>query len=158
MEKFIFWKRKPFSRTYTLLTNDAIVGQLTTGMWGNKANGEYGNLKVTFVVKGIFNRPMYFLNRETGELMGSAKFYLWRRRGIITLADHSEYIMRYWNIWRSRWTISDSNEILINYVKSFLKGNITTETDNGLLILAGLYMNHYLTTRYGNHGQSSFII
>lgn len=152
MEKFIFWKRKPFSRTYTLLSDDSIVGRLTFGMWSHKANGEYGDLKVTFIVKGFFNRPIYIFNRETGELAGSAKFNLWRRKGIITLSDHSEYLMRYWNIWRSRWTISDSNRILINYSKGFLKGNITSETDNDLLILTGLYINHYLTSRNGNHG------
>jgi len=152
MEKLIYWKRQYFGRTYTIFNEDAILGQLSIGLFGKNANGEYGDLKVMFSIKGIFNRPMYIINRETGELMGSAKFNFWRRKGIITLADHSEYILRYWNIWRSRWAISDSNGIQINYSKRFLKGNITTMTDNGLLILTGLFMNHYLANRNGNNG------
>jgi hypothetical protein len=152
MEKIIYWKKQPFTRTYNIVSDGNIAGQLEINMFGHKANGVYGDLKLTFAVKGWFNRIIYILNQGTGELMGSARLNFWRRKGYINLVDHSEYFMKYLNIWRNKWIINNYNGAQqISFTKKFLKGYICSETENGLLILTGLFINQYLTAKKNNY-------
>jgi hypothetical protein len=47
----------------------------------------------------------------------------------------------------TRWSVSDINEVLINYHSSAFKGTIDSFSDNAVLILAGLFIRNYFKQR-----------
>ena len=148
MEKHIIWKKKFFNNTYQLFAEDAGVGFLSVNPWRDRAQGEYGKCKAQFIAKGLFHRPIHIFDLVSGNEVGTVKYFFWRRKGIISMADGSEFGFRYQGIFYSRWVIFDSNGILLRFSRGFFGGNIVSETKNDLLILTGLYLHHYLMAKF----------
>lgn len=136
------WEKGLFSKTYSIYTNNQLVGKLTDKIFSQSASGEMNGKEYTFRTKGLFKQHTEILDNKENRVIGEITYNSWMTKA--TLSVLGKMInWKYDNIWNTKWSIFDSEEININYTGSSMKGNIDSSTDDALLLLCGLFVTNY---------------
>jgi hypothetical protein len=146
METQYKWKAKFFSNKYEIFQYDNIIGSLKRSGWKRISYGELNGKKVQFQNKGFFSQEFFITDPIDNSFQGNIIFNTWKSKATITLQE-KVYSFQFENFLHSKWNITNENGNLIKYDAHIKNGNITSYTDNEILILTGLYIRDYLRQR-----------
>jgi hypothetical protein len=142
MENNLNWKKGIFKSSYEILSGEQPSGFLKPDTWTRKGTGELNGRKYLFETKGFFNQETLIINPDTNLQTGRITYNTWKTKATIEY-DNKIFFWKYDNGWNTKWSISDSNPLLVRYQGSFTRGEIEISSYNELLILAGLYITNY---------------
>ncbi|MEX0720255.1 MAG: hypothetical protein WD059_06275 [Balneolaceae bacterium] len=136
------WKKGTFSSTYNLFAGTNWVGELRENMLSQSAVGMLNEQKYEFKTNGSLNQKTEIRDISKGTAVGSITYNAIRTKAEINLYG-KKFTWSFDNVWSSKWSISNSREIIIDYQGSSSKGKIEASTNNELLLLSGLYITNY---------------
>jgi hypothetical protein len=143
METLFNWKTRFFSRNYYIYKYEGLVGELVKINFSRKTRGEIFGKEIMFETRGFFKQETQITDLRDSSVLGTITYLSWKRRSLINYQGN-EYKWQYDNFFRSRWSVSDANGAVIRYSSKFLKGTISSYTNDGILVLAGFFIrNHF---------------
>jgi hypothetical protein len=137
----LHWKKGFFSSTYNILSNDQLIGTLDDSTFSSKASGGLNGLNYTFKTTGVLKQKTQIFNAE-GSLIGEIAYNSWMTKATISISNNS-FFWKYNNIWNTSWSIFNSDGLEIKYCGSSTRGKIESTTDDGLILLSGLFVTNY---------------
>jgi hypothetical protein len=146
METHLTWKTKLFRSLYEIYENEQPAGELKSSGWKRNAAGELKGKKLHFEIKGVFNKEFLISDPADNSTIGQIVFNTWRTKATIN-CHNQEYKWQFDNFLRTKWSISNENGNLVKYQSHFKNGEITSYTNDELLILTGLFIKDYLKQR-----------
>lgn len=142
MEKIYTWKRGFFKRTYELFSNEMAVGTLRERTWSYSADGEINGKTYQFIITGFWKRKTEI--SDTEKVIATITYNSWMTKATIEFTGSMKSLTwQYDNFWHTWWSLSDPSGRKIKYHGSQLKGEITSNIDDDMLILAGLFITSY---------------
>jgi hypothetical protein len=143
METQLNWTKGIFKETYEIYSDGALVGTLKENIWKQKAYGELNGQKIIFQTNGFFKQEIQIIDPVSNLIIGKITYNAWMTKATIEYGNK----IANWkcdNVWNTKWSIIDSEAVQIQYQGSSLKGSIINQSQDGLLLLTGLYItNHY---------------
>jgi hypothetical protein len=146
METHLVWKTKLFRNLYEIFENEQPAGELKSPGWKRNATGELKGKKLHFEIKGVFKKEFLILDPADNSTIGQIVFNTWKTKATITCRNQ-EYKWQFDNFFHTKWSISYEQGNLVKYESHFKKGEITSYTNDELLILTGLFIKDYLKQR-----------
>lgn len=140
MSKFINWKSDWFSGNLQLFVDGLQKGAITFGMWKSDAESIFEDKNYQFVNEGFWQSSTKVIDRKTNTVVAMITYDSWKSKAVISLKSGEHYEWKSTGIWKSQWTVSNYNDEHIMYNSSSNSGAISSDTDNELLILAGLFI------------------
>lgn len=142
MQRDYNWTKGFLSETYKIFHNGMLVGNLSEKFFSQTAHGEINEEKYIFKTSGFFRQKTQIIENKGNKMVGEITYDIWMNKAIITI-NGQKFGLKYDNVWNTKWSISNLNEILIKYNSSTSPGQIQSNTDNQLLILSGLFVSNY---------------
>jgi len=136
------WKKNLFSNTYSIYSNDNLIGTLNNKSFSKSADGELNGKKYSFKTNGIFNQHTEIIDSTNNKVIGEITYSNWMTKATLAILDKTVN-WKYDNIWNTKWSISNSSGIEIKYASSTTSGIIDSNTDDSLLLLSGLFVTNY---------------
>jgi hypothetical protein len=143
MEIQFTWKTRLFSNRFEVFSNDTPAGELKKEGWSRKVVGELNNRKIMFETKGFFKQQTNIIDLIDGSVLGQVKFHSWKSQSSVIFRN-TEYQWQFDNFFRSKWSLSSENGVLIKYESHGFKGEITSYVNDEVLILAGFFIRNFL--------------
>lgn len=143
MEIQFTWKTRLFSNRFEILKDDFLNGELKKEGWSRKVTGELNNRKIMFETKGFFKQETNIIDLIDGSALGQVKFSSWKSKSAV-ICKNTEYQWQFDNFFRSKWSLSNDNGVLIKYASHGFKGEITSNVNDEVLILAGFFIRNFL--------------
>ncbi|WP_175636457.1 hypothetical protein [Pedobacter ghigonis] len=140
MAKFINWKRNWLNGNLQLFVDGIQKGALTFEMWKSNAYTLFEDKDYAFENKGFWQSTTTVTDRKTNEIVAIITYDSWKSKAIISLKSGEQYEWKATSSWRSEWTVSNNKDTHIYYQASSNTGAISTQADNNLLIVAGLFI------------------
>ena len=119
-----------------------MIGKLKENIWSNTATGELNGNLISFRPKGFTKQKTLIIDTVKNELLGEIDFNAFMTKATIRMGD-KVFKWKYDNWLNTKWSIHDSEETLVHYSGSSLKGKISASTGDNLLTLTGLYLINY---------------
>jgi hypothetical protein len=142
MKTSLHWKKGIFKSSYEIFSGDLPIGNLRPDTWSSNGQGELNGKKYTFEAKGFFNLETLISTPGSNMPIGKITYNSWKTKAIIEYGNKT-FNWKYENLWNTKWSISDSDGILMRFSGSLTKGVIELEVQDELLILSGLYITNY---------------
>ena len=142
MQNKYYWKKGLFSETYRVYSNDQQIGKLKNKPFSQSAVGEISGKNYTFKTKGFFRQSTLIIDNIDNSVIGEIDYNSWMTKAFLSLKE-KKYSWKYDNIWNTKWSIHESDKVLINYKGSSTGGKIDSDTNDDLLMLTGLYVTNY---------------
>ena len=146
METQYTWKTGLFSNKFEILKQDFPVGSLQKQSFFGRAEGELFCRRLMFRTKGIFRFDTRIIDMHNEQEVGTIQFRSLKIRSVI-LYRNAEYHCQFENILRTRWSIVNECGSVVRYHSRALKGVISSDTTDEVLILAGFYIRNFLKQR-----------
>jgi len=146
MEYTYTWKKGLFSNTYFIYSKDKQIGFIKRSYFLKTTAEIRGNL-YSFKHVDFFNRQYDIYDESQKRIIGKIKYNKWFNKARVS-SDRNTVYWKYDNICRNKWKIHDARGLKIKYKSSFYKGKITSNTDDNLSLLSGLYLgrNYFIFT------------
>ena len=136
------WEKEIFSSSYSIYSNNQLIGKLKDKTFSQSASGELNGREYIFRTKGLFKQHTEILDKAENRVIGEINYNSWMTKASISI-NNKEASWKYDNIWSTKWRIFDSEGIEIKYTGSSRKGQIDANTDDALLLLSGLFVTNY---------------
>lgn len=136
------WKKSLFSSTYSIYSNNQLIGKLKDKELSKTAYGELDGKKYIFKTKGFFKQHTEIFDNKDNKLIGEITYNNWMTKASI-LVNNKKINWKYDNLWNTRWSIVDSEGIEIKYTGTSGRGQIDSNSDDPLLLLSGLFVINY---------------
>jgi len=143
MEIQLTWKTKLFSNRFEVFRYDMKSGELKKEIWSRKVNGELNSRKIIFETKGFFEQQTQIINLQDNAVVGRITFHRWKAKATINYSG-SEYRFQFDNFFRSKWSLSNENGLLIRFHSRGFKGTIISYTKDEILILSTFFIRNFL--------------
>jgi len=143
MEIQFTWKTKLFSNRFDIFQDDFLTGELKKEGWSRKVTGELNNRKIMFETKGFFKQETNIIDLIDSSVLGQVKFHNWKSRSAVTYRNIG-YQWQFDNFFRSKWSLRNGDETLIKYHSHGFKGEITSYTNDEVLVLTGFFIRNFL--------------
>jgi hypothetical protein len=142
METKLNWKKGFFKETYEIYSNGGLVGTLKENIWKQIAYGELNGKTVIFKTQGFLNQETQIIDPGSNSIIGKISYNLWMTKATI---EYSNTVAKWKceNVWNTKWSISNSVDVLIQCHGSSSKGIMEGQTQDELLILSGLFVTNY---------------
>jgi len=137
------WKNRIFKDFYEISSGYSIIGTMKNKFWSQSAIVEINNKKYEFRTKGFFRQFTSISQMETNTEIGKISYNLWGNKAKIELYSGKVYDWKFDNLWGTKFSLSESNMVLIDYSGSYTNGKINSITDDLMLILTGLFVMDY---------------
>lgn len=142
MEPTLKWKKRILSNTYHIFSDEIQVGKLKDNAWTQSADGEINGKKYRFKTKGFLKQETKIIDPETKTVIANISYNTWRTKAKIAFDDMT-INWKYDNTWNTKWSLYNSEKILMKYHGSTTKGKIECDKENDLLVLTGLFITNY---------------
>jgi len=142
MKTNLEWRKGLLSSTYRIYDEGRQVGVLREHTFAQTANGELNGMKYTFRTKGFLNQKTDIIDDRSGETIGEIEYNTWMTKATLTFGNRIVF-WKYNNMWNTKWSIYDSDNIKIDYAGSTTGGLIDSSIDDDLLLLSGLFVTNY---------------
>ncbi|TVQ85928.1 MAG: hypothetical protein EA393_13050 [Bacteroidetes bacterium] len=142
MKMNLTWSKGLFSSRYQIYSNGKQLGNLTDKPLSRTTKGMFNGKEYLFRNSGFFKQHTEIIDCSDNKVIGRIDYNSWRSKATITV-NGRRFNWKYDNLWSTRWSISDSNGTSVKFTSSTTKGHIDADTDNGLLILYGLFIKNY---------------
>ena len=142
MKTTLRWKKNFFSSTYSIYSNEKMLGKLRDNAFTQSADGTLYGENYYFRTKGIFKQNTTIIDKEDNKAIGNISYNTWMTKATIKISNKT-YFWKYDNLWNTKWSIHDSDGILIKFTGSTTSGLINSKTEDALLLLSGLFVTNY---------------
>ncbi|QNR85860.1 hypothetical protein H9N25_05260 [Pedobacter riviphilus] len=140
MSKFINWKSNWLSGNFQLFADGVQKGMITFETWKSNAESMLEDKNYQFVNEGFWQSSTKVIDRKTGGVVAVITYDSWKSKALISLNTGEQYEWKSTGIWKSQWTVSNYKDAHIMYTSGNNSGAISSDTDNNLLIIAGLFI------------------
>jgi len=147
MSKFINWKSNWLNGNFQLFVDGLQKGVITFATWKSDAESVFEDKNYQFINEGIWQSSTKVVDRKTNETVAMITYDCWKSKAVISLKSGEQYEWKSSGIWKKQWTVSNYNNEHILYSSSNNCGAISSDTDNELLILAGLFIKQIYNKR-----------
>jgi len=147
MAKFINWKSNWFNSNFELFVDGLQQGAITFSTWKSDAEATFENDQYLFKNIGVWQSKTHVIDRNTNEVMAIITYDSWKSKAIISLTSGEQYEWKSTSFWKSQFVISNNKDANITYSSSSKSGSISSDTDNALLITAGLFIKQIYNKR-----------
>ncbi|WP_293310120.1 hypothetical protein [Pedobacter sp. UBA5917] len=147
MSRFINWKNNWFSGNFQLFVDGVQKGMITFSAWRNDAESMFEDKNYQFVNEGFWRYRTKVIDRKTNVVVAIITYDSWKSKAVISLNTGEQYEWKSTGIWKSQFTVSNYKDAHIMYSSSSNSGAISTDTDNELLIVAGLFIKQIYNKR-----------
>ena len=143
MDKQLTWTKGLLENTYQLFENGLIINTLFFDTWKNEARSIGKENTFLFKTNSFFDSNTQILTGK-GEILGVINFDLWQSKAVVNLASGEQFACNFNNYLFSKWTITNFKDKQLFYYSNTTSGTITTNTDDELMVLSGLFIReHY---------------
>ena len=136
------WKKELFSGTYSIYSNNQLIGTLTDKAFSRTVLGELNGKKYLFNTDGFFKQNTKIIDIKKSKTIGNITYNSWMTGATISVTDKS-INWKYDNLWNTRWSLYDKEGTEIKYSGTSTGGQIESNTDDALLLLTGLFVTNY---------------
>ncbi|WP_231424047.1 MULTISPECIES: hypothetical protein [Pedobacter] len=147
MAKFITWKSNWYNSNFELFIDGVQKGAITFATWKSDAETTLENENYFFTNVGFWKSKTNIINRKTDQVIGSITYDAWKFKAIINMESGEQYEWKSTSFWKSEWILSNNNNVNITYSAKSRVGSIMADTDNRLLIIAGLFIKQIYNRR-----------
>ena len=140
----IFPEKGIFSNTYKIYSEGKLIGKLKSETFTQSTEGELNGRKYIFKSKGFFKQHTEILDCRDNVVIGKITYNGWMTKANSKIGNERAS-WKYDNIWNTKWSISNSEGVKINYRGTSTNGKIESNTDDDLLHLSGLFVTNYYT-------------
>jgi len=144
MEKYLTWTKGLFDSDYQIFEQGRIKNSLLFNSWKNEARSVGLQQNFLFTTQG-FTNPTTTIYDDNNAILGTITYNSWQTKATLTLASGSQMAWSFTNGWLSNWMITNFNDKQINYNSSSTSGTIISNTDDELMLLAGIFIKEYYT-------------
>jgi hypothetical protein len=142
MKTNLRWEQEIFSSTYSIYSNNQLIGKLKDRTFSQSADGELNGKAYIFRTKGLFKQHTEILDKSEDKVIGEITFNTWMTKASLSF-NEKRANWKYDNPWSTKWRIFDSEGIEIKYSGRSGKGQIESNSDDPLLLLSGLFVTNY---------------
>lgn len=136
------WTKGILSSLYQIYLNGEQVGTLKDKSFSQSAKGILSGKEYIFKTNGFFKQSTDIIDCSDNKVIGKIEYSNWMTKASISINNNTFY-WKYDNIWNTRWTIFNSNGIMISFKGSSTSGQIDTNLEDAALILSGLFVTNY---------------
>jgi hypothetical protein len=142
MKTRLNWKKEIFTSTYSIYSNNQLIGKLKDKTFSQSASGELNGRKYIFRTKGLFKQHTEILDEAENRVIGEINYNTRMTKASLYI-NNKEASWKYDNMRNTKWRIFDTEGIEIKYTGTSRKGQIDANTDDELLLLCGLFVTNY---------------
>jgi hypothetical protein len=142
MNTSLSWKKGLFKSSYEIFAGDISVGKLKPDSWNSQGNGYFKGKEFKFETKGFFNQETRIINPADNSVIGNITYNSWKTKATIEYGSKT-FSWKYDNGWNTKWSLSGTEGIALEYHGSFTEGEVKVYNYDDLLILTGLYISNY---------------
>jgi len=139
METELRWQKKWYESQYQLFLENKQIGEISPIAFSSRTVACLGGNKYIFRPSGFMLKKIHIIDAGTQNHLGDICFSRLGTQATINLNAEESYRLKCENVFIARWTISRSQEELINYSGNNNRGNIRTAIPHKLLLITGLY-------------------
>ncbi len=148
MKNNLTWTKGLFTNLYKIYSDGNRIGEIKEGTFSQSAKASINGKEYLFRTHGFFARRTEIIDCSDNKVVGIIEFNSWRSKATISV-NGKKIKWQYDNLWNTQWSLSDSGGIIMKFSSSTTKGQIDAQLDDGLLVLAGLFIkNYYLQTAF----------
>lgn len=142
MKTFLIWKNRILTGTYTIYSNERIIGRIKNNCFSQSSEGELNGAKYIFKTRGLLKQHTQILDNQTNTMIGEILYNNWMTKATLSIRNKKAF-WKYENMLNTKWSIFNSEGIRINYSGSSTNGRIESNLEDDLLLLSGLYVTSY---------------
>lgn len=142
MKTTLSWKRRAFSTTYKIYSNERSIGQLQNRSFKQSSEGRINKKKYTFRTKGVFKQETLIMDGDSKKIVGNITYNSMMTKATIKLQDRT-ISWKYDNGWQTRWSLFNEQGTLMKFAGRATRGTIECQEADELLVLTGLYITNY---------------
>ncbi len=142
MEPKLSWKKGIFDSTYKIYSDGVVIGRLKDKAFSQSADGEFNGKIYTFKTRGFFKQKTQITDVQSDKVIGEITYNTLMTKANLAILDKN-INWKYDNLWNTKWSIYNAEGIQINYNGSSTSGKIESNTNEGLLLLTGLFVTNY---------------
>ncbi|QNN43628.1 hypothetical protein [Pedobacter roseus] len=147
MSRFINWRSNWLSGNFQLFADGVQKGMITFETWRSDAESMFEDKNYFFSNVGFWQSQTNVIDRKTHEVVAIITYDSWKSKAVISLKSGEQYEWKSAGIWKSQFTVSNYKDAHITYSASSNSGAISSDTDNELLIIAGLFIKQIYNKR-----------
>lgn len=141
MKASLTWSKVWSSNLSNIYSDGKPIGSLDES-FSKSVKGTFNGKEYIFKTHGFFKNNADIIDSSEDKVIGSIEFGNWMTKARITV-NGKTINWKYDNISSTKWSISDSNGVIMSFSGFGSKGQIDTELDDGLLVLTGLFVTNY---------------
>jgi hypothetical protein len=142
MKTVLRWKKNIFSSTYKIYSDEKLVGKLKDKSFSQSADGALTGEHFGFKTRGFFKQNTTIVDKKDNTVIGKISYNNWMTKATIK-TKNKKSVWKYDNLWNTKWSIYDSDGIMIKYTGTATSGLIHSNTEDALFLLSGLYVTNY---------------
>jgi hypothetical protein len=142
MNTILKWKKNIFCSTCKIYTNGKVVGKLKDKQFTQSAEGQLRSESFIFRTRGLFKQSTSIVNKKDNTVIGKISYNNWKTKATLNIGNRKS-VWKYDNFWNTKWSIKDSEGIIVKYSGSATSGSINSNTEDPLFLLTGLYVTNY---------------
>jgi len=142
MQTNLTWKKGIFSNLYKIYSNGVQIGNLKDKSFSSTCIGALDNKEYLFQTKGFCTPKTQIIDTAENKTVGEITYNSWMTKATITIND-TTIQWKFDNLWGTKWSIFNSEGIMIKYSSSLTGGQIDSNTDDALFVLSGLFVANY---------------
>ncbi len=148
MKKNLTWSKGLFASICKIYANGKQLGNLNDKPFSRTTKGTFNGREYLFRNSGFFKQYTEIVDCSDNKVIGGIEYNGWRSKATVSV-NGIKYNWKYDNLWSTQWSLSNSDGISARFNSSITKGQIDADTDDGLLLLSGLFVkNYYLQTAF----------
>ncbi len=148
MKSKLTWTKGIFTSLYQIYSNGKQLGNLIDKPFSRTIKGTFNDKEYLFRNSGFFTQYTEIVDCSDNKVIGGIEYNSWRSKATVSV-NGIKYNWKYDNLWSTQWSLSNSDGISVRFNSSITKGQINVNTDDGLLVLSGLFVkNYYLQTAF----------
>lgn len=140
MENTYTWKKGFLSKIYLIYYKNEQIGFIKRSYF-LKTRAEIRGNAYSFKHVDFFNRQYDIIDESEKRTIGKIKYNKWFNKARVA-SDRNTVYWKYDSFLRNKWKIHDATGLKIKYRSFFFKGKITSNTDDDISLLSGLYLGH----------------
>jgi len=140
MAKYINWKSNWFNSNFELFVDGIQKGAIKFNSWTSNAETVFEDQHYLFTNVGFWQSKTNVIDRKTNELIAIITYDSWKSKAIISMKSGEQYEWKPTSFWKSEWIVSNFKDTNVLYSTNGKSGTISSDSDNKLLIIAGLFI------------------
>ncbi|WP_316804414.1 hypothetical protein [Pedobacter nototheniae] len=144
MEQILNWRKGLFDSNYQVYKDGLLKFSLSFSSWKNTAIATSKDGVYLLKTNGILASETRILNNKN-EAVAVITYDLLGFKAKIVLNTGEQFNWSYQNSWLSRWSVNNHVDKQVIFSSSSGNGMISSNVDDDILLIAGLFAREYYT-------------